>query len=451
MRLWVVWVAVAALLAPASTAVAASWSMPATLGPADGSVVDPAIAFGSAGGPLISAGFRPAVAYSPGKPLQTATRLFAGTTERAQVRLVAPPVAYGAARAAFLRRSPRDRDITPIMTLGVSLGDVTGNPGRFHLLSTLAIPDSAAIAANDAGVVAVAWTEATRGIDGRVRLAVRRAGGRFARAITVASGAVGRPTGGTVSGRGVAVAVGGRGEVVVAYQRERGRARTIEARRLGRRLGRPQTLGPQRGLVDLSAATAPSGRAVVAWGSQDVGEEANEAYRVYAAARSAGSARFGAAQVLDRGGPAIRPNGRVALAVGRDGAAVVAWSSPLGSYSAGPRSAVRVASASPRGRFGAQRELAPSGAVGDVAIGAGGAAIVVWSQVAGEEEPLDVIAALRPAGASDFGTPEAVSPRERASYPAAAFDPKSGQPVVVWSATPAGSQGQVLRVARRNG
>jgi hypothetical protein len=441
----------AALLAPAWTAVAASWSAPATLGPADGSVIDPAIAFGSAGGPLITAGFRPAVTYSPGLPLQTVTRLFAGTTQRAQVRLVAPPVAYGAGRAAFLRRSPRDRDIAPIMTLGVSLGDVAGNPGRFHHLSSLAIPDTTAIAANDAGVVAVAWTEATRGIEGRVRLAVRRPGGRFARPVTVAVGAVGRPTGGTVSGRGVAVAVGGRGEVVVAYQRERARARTIEARRVGRRLGRRQTLGPQRGLVDLSAAMAPGGRAVVAWGSQDVGEEANEAYRVYAAVRAAGSARFGAAQALDRGGPAIRPAGRVALAVGRDGAAVVAWASPLGSYGAGTRSAVRVASAGPRGRFGGQRELAPSGAVGDVAIGADGAAIVVWSQLAGEQTPLNVLAALRPAGASEFGAPEAASPQERASHPAAAFDPRTGQPVVVWAGAPAGSPGQVLRMARRSG
>jgi hypothetical protein len=451
MALRVLALAAAALLAPASTAVAASWSAPATLGPSGGGVIDPAIAFGSAAGPLISAGFRRDVGYSPGLPLQTVTRLFAGTSQRAQVRLVAPPATYGAARAAFLRRSPRDRDAAPIMTLGVSLGDVAGNPGRFRFLSSLAIPDSTAIAANDAGVVAVAWIEATRGIDGRLRLAVRRPGGRFARAVTVAAGAVGRPTGGTVSGRGVALAVGGRGEVLVAYQRERGRARTIEARVLGRRLGRPQTLGPQRGLVDLSAAMAPNGRAIVAWGSQDVGEEANEAYRVYAAARSVGSSRFGAAQALDRGGPAIRPDGRVALAVGRDGAAIVAWSSPLGSYSAGPRSAVRVASAGPRGRFGAQRELAPSGAVGDIAIGAGGAAIVVWSQVAGEEEPLDVIAALQPAGANAFGSPEAVSPPERASYPAAAFDPRSGQPVVVWAATPAGSQGQVLRMARRSG
>jgi hypothetical protein len=112
---------------------------------------------------------------------------------------------------------------------------------------------------------------------------------------------------------------------------------------------------------------------------------------------------------------------------------------------------VRVASAGPRGHFGAQRELAPSGAVGDVAIGARGAGIVVWSQVAGEEEPLDVIAALRPAGASAFGPPEAVSPSERASYPAAAFDPRSGQPVVVWAGTPAGSPGEALRMARRSG
>jgi hypothetical protein len=140
MALRVLALAAAALIAPASTAVAASWSAPATLGPSGGSVIDPAIAFGSAAGPLISAGFRPEVGYSPGLPLQTVSRLFAGTTERAQVRLVAPPVAYGAARAAFLRRSPRDREFAPVMTLGVSLGDVVGNPGRFRLLSHLRSP-----------------------------------------------------------------------------------------------------------------------------------------------------------------------------------------------------------------------------------------------------------------------------------------------------------------------
>jgi hypothetical protein len=196
---------------------------------------------------------------------------------------------------------------------------------------------------------------------------------------------------------------------------------------------------------------AHGGRAVVAWDSQDVGEEANEAYRVYAAVRSAGSARFGAAQLLDPGGPAIRSPGRVALGLGRDGSAVVAWSSPRGSFAGGISSAVRVASAGPRGRFGLQRELAPSGAVGEVAVGAGGAALVVWSQLAPEEEPVDVIAALRPGGASAFGAPEAVSPSERAHDPSVAFDPRTGHAVVAWAATPAGSQGEVLRVAERSG
>jgi hypothetical protein len=110
-----------------------------------------------------------------------------------------------------------------------------------------------------------------------------------------------------------------------------------------------------------------------------------------------------------------------------------------------------LATAGPRGRFGLQRELAPSGAVGDVAVGAGGAVLVVWSQLAPEEEPVDVIAALRPAGASRFGAPEAVSPSERAHDPAAAFDPRTGHFVVAWAATATGSQGEALRVAERSG
>jgi hypothetical protein len=436
-----------AALAP-STAVAASWSAPVTVGAPTPTITDPGIAFGATGQPLLSAGFRPDNGYTPGQPLQSVTRLFAGTTEIARTHLVAPPVAYGVARAAFLRQSPRDPDFAPIITLGVSLGDVAGNPGRFHRLSSLAIPDSPAIAANDAGVVAVAWTEATRGVEGRVRLAVRRPGGRFARPVTVASGAVGRPTAGTSSGHGLAVAVDGRGEVVVAYQRELGRKRTVEARVLGRRLGRAQTLGPQRGLVDLTAASASGGRTVVAWGSQDVGEEANEAHSVYAAIRSGGSARFAPTQVLDPGGPALRPFGRVALDVGGDGSAVVAWSSPEGGYRIGTHSAVRVATARARGRFGAQRELAPSGAVGDVAFGADGAVIVVWSQLVPEEQERDVIAAVRPAGASRFGAPEAVSPSEHASMPVAAFDPRTGQPLVAWVAR--SEQVSTLRVAQRS-
>jgi hypothetical protein len=168
---------------------------------------------------------------------------------------------------------------------------------------------------------------------------------------------------------------------------------------------------------------------------------------VHAAIRSARSARFGATQVLDPGGPAIRPHGRVALGVAHDGSAVVAWSSPHGSYRAGIHSAVRVATAGLRGRFGAQRELAPSGAVGDVAVGADGATIVVWSQLVPEEEERDVIAAVRPRGASAFAAPEAVSPSEHAAMPVAAFDPRTGRPVVAWVAR--SEQGSTLRVSQR--
>ena len=47
-------------------------------------------------------------------------------------------------------------------------------------------------------------------------------------------------------------------------------------------------------------------------------------------------------------------------------------------------------------------------------------------------------AALRPAGATAFGPPEAVAPPDVASEPHAAFDPVTGRPTVVWSARPNG-------------
>jgi hypothetical protein len=439
-----------AALAP-STAAAASWSAPVTRGPPAAAIYDPAIAFSADGQRLLSASFRPSIDYTPGQRLQTVALLFSGTTEVARTHLLAPPVAYGAARAAYLRESARDKDFPSRVAVGVSFGDLAGDVGPFHLLSRRALPSTPVIAANRRGTVAVAWAESGRLSDGRVRLAIRPARGRFGRPVTVASGLVGLPTSGTSPGDGLAVAVGASGEVVVAYQRERARSRTIEAR-IGSergRLGSPQRLGPQRGLPELSAGIAPSGRAVVAWGSQDPGEEANEPYSVYAAIRSAGSARFATTQVLDPGGPAIRPFGRAALAVADDGSAVVAWSSPEGSYRAGIHRAVRVATAGPRGRFGPQRELAPSGAVGDVAVGAGGAAIVLWSQLVPEDEPRDVVAAVRASGAGDFGLPEAISPSEHAVTPVAAFDPHTGRPMAAWVAL--NEQGSTLRVAERSG
>jgi len=111
---------------------------------------------------------------------------------------------------------------------------------------------------------------------------------------------------------------------------------------------------------------------------------------------------------------------------------------------------VRVASAAPHGGFGAKAELAPDGAVSDLAIARDGTAIVVWSALA-DEEPRGVVAALRPAGAAAFAASEAVSPVEGSYQAAVAFDPRTNHPVVAWTGTPAGGTSEALRVAERTG
>jgi hypothetical protein len=231
------------------------------------------------------------------------------------------------------------------------------------------VPGSPALAGNARGDLAAAWVEveprASRSV---VKLVQRRAGGRLTRPRVVAAGYVGTPTAGNLSGRGVAVAVGARGELLVVVQRARVRPnrRTLEVRtgRIGGRLSRAQTLGPQQGFVDLAAAVGPSGRAIVAWGTQDVGEEANEAYRVHAALREPGRPRFTTSQVLDPGGPATRAAGTVAAALTPSGEATVIWSSPRHVANGSPVNAVRAAVA-PRGmpspRSTRSRPAAPPG------------------------------------------------------------------------------------------
>jgi hypothetical protein len=112
------------------------------------------------------------------------------------------------------------------------------------------------------------------------------------------------------------------------------------------------------------------------------------------------------------------------------------------------------------GNPGGFRLLARRAVPGSAAIAASDAGVVAaaWTeatngvagrvrQITGEQEPLDVVAALRPAGGSDFGSPEEVSPREGATTPVAAFDPRTGRPSVAWVAT--NEQGATLRMAER--
>jgi hypothetical protein len=185
-------------------------------------------------------------------------------------------------------------------------------------------------------------------------------------------------------------------------------------------------------VLDLSAEMARTGRAVVSWGTQDGGEEAGMPYRVRAAIRAPGAATFGRAQLLDPGGGVVeRPMGAPELGVGPDGSATLAWSNLAGGLNP-----VRVSTAGPTTRFRPAGQVAPNGAVADVAVRSDGTALMLWTAFAPELDTDNQIqAAVRPVGALAFGAAENVSALElgQLSPARAAFDPTTGRAAVVWS------------------
>jgi hypothetical protein len=185
----------------------------------------------------------------------------------------------------------------------------------------------------------------------------------------------------------------------------------------------------------------------VAYGTQDLGEEANQPFRVHAAVKPAGPNRFrGAAQLDDGGGGLERPVGNVAIAVAPNADATVAWSGVRTQTSPTLQVfyPVLAASTGAGARFGAAQSVAAgNGAVGGVTVspaGTAGTATVVWAALRPGlfAQPTGVLAAQRAAGGSAFGTAETVTdqaPGANDSPPAIAVDPATAQPVVAFSAS----------------
>jgi len=451
-----------ALLPTAPATAAPPWSAPLTVTAGIPQAGEPTIGFGSSGRAVLSARL---ATEAQGVPSRGFTRLFGEQPDgtfagRARIVLAAPPAPYASSRLALLRLPLAAGNLTiadlerPATSLGYSFAR-SGGPlevavGAPRRLTTRADRDSAAIAANPRGDVVAVWVEHLRGRD-HLMAAVRRAGGAFGRpAVLAGTGYVSSP----------AVAVAANGDLLVSYQRSIPRSggplqRRVEARvrRAGHSWGAAQRLGASSGFSDISAAAAADGRMVVAWGTQDIGEEANSPWIVRAAVRDGGPHVFHSARQLESSEGIERPAGRVAAAIGNDGAVTVAWSGITGASYPHLYPARATIAAAGEFRFGGAQTLAPSAAVGDVATDATGATYVIWATLPeiGDNQTTDqVFASLRRAGEPSFTAPEEVSPAERATLPRAAADPVSGRPAVVWVSRPQGAA-QALRFAARTG
>jgi hypothetical protein len=402
-------VVLTALLAlPATAAAAPPWSGPRDVSRPHTFIDDLSIAFVPSGAGLIGWHLQEGVGVGARGGESVAARSASGALGPARAAprgRAGDIVLFGRSRAAVALVRPVGSNRDPRSELRVAFGSASGafGPSRRVVRHPRIAPPS--FAGNARGDLALAWFEDRPGAGDRVEVALRRAGRGFGAPLRLATGRV----------RSVSVAVGARGDVLVAWD-ARGKVRA-RLRRAGRRsFGRVETLRSKPTFsAALRTAVASSGRAYVAWSAQLVTEGGETGPVFYeAAVRPAGAARFRRAQLLERRGPEHLAD-VLDLALSGRGNAVVAWT--------GDR--VRAAQTDSSGRFGAPVDLSPAGAaLADVAAAPDGARVAVWTV-----GPLVQAAYAAPGGA--FGPLEDIAAGEAAR---AAFPRPGAQPVVVYRA-----------------
>lgn len=201
--------------------------------------------------------------------------------------------------------------------------------------------------------------------------------------------------------------------------------------RAGRAFGAAQRLRAEESFnADFSAAVGRDGRAVLAWSSQFRSEGGGVGpARVQVAVRPGGGARFAAPVLLHRTSTSFEAAGPVAAALLPDGQALVGY-----SVTGGTTSEAWVAASGGGDRFERRTRLSPAGEpanVADLDVSSSGDAVVVWTRSIEPSGPGAVLAAHRPPG-GEFGSPEVVTDAAGAHSPAAAFHPVSRLPSVVW-------------------
>jgi hypothetical protein len=311
--------------------------------------------------------------------------------------------------------------------LAVRFGRASGSFGRARTIATAAGLRGPRLAANADGVAALAWFADRGTFNDRVYVSLRRPGGSFGSPIRIAEGRI----------RSVAVAVGSRGDVLVAWD-ERGTIRARYRRSPQARFAAAETIRSEDTyFAAIEAAVAESGRCYLAWSAQLLREGGGPGPVYYQVAVRPSGGRFRTAQLLERQGP-DRTQAPIALATeGRS--ALVAWTGFDGA-----NARARSAATDAGGRFGAPQDLSPPGTDAsptDVAAG-GGSRVVIWDD--GSFDANQVFAAFAPPGAG-FGAPEAVSEAQEARRGRIVL---AARPTVVWTNRPAGSGPPVRTVAQ---
>ncbi|MGA9314474.1 MAG: hypothetical protein WBV77_07585 [Solirubrobacteraceae bacterium] len=348
-------------------------------------------------------GFRPL-----NGPLRLLDRLPALTT---------PPVIGGGREAVVVFTvNCKQHSILPftgsLERLQLLSGALGRRPTTTTVLSSTAEEQLTAIAASPSGDLAVAWLAP----HGRLGIGIPEPTDLLHLAIGSTSGSMSRPMVFGVDGVGprvrypfftnVRLAWTGHHELLVAYAVNR--LVMVQTWRPGHGLSRPQALGAVdgRGNIDLTVATVPDGRAVVAWGTQQNTIEPESSWKVFASVRAGAGTRFGVAHLLDSGSlelPGLYSVGKqdVTAHIDADGFTTVAWSSE--KRGSAP---VRVAVVDPSGHFQPVQELAPESSNLTLSNAPGGGTVLQW-EVSEWEEQFSLSQATRSPGSDSFAPAEA--------------------------------------------
>jgi hypothetical protein len=416
-------------LLAAAPAHAATWTTPANVSSAATFIDNPFIGFGSGGSGLAAWNWAQGTGNGSTGGERGAVRSRGGSfgpERRLPTAGGVPPALFGADGVVIATEATRIANGAQTARVRVSRGTIAGSFIRAWTSPSYTPAGLPAIAANAAGDIAVAYIRSVGPSARRqVLLAERQPDSVF--------------TGPRViSGRGradaVTVAVGRRGDLVVAWERDG----VIYARsRRGRNgaLGSAVRLGRGARLhTSLQSAVSRDGRAWVMWVSQRLDEGGGNGAWVARIASTNVPSRTWRALMLDRYRRRASDEARFALTLASDGTALAAWTGWDGAH-------FRARAASLDGDFGALIRTdtlsAPDydAVTGDVAASpAAGQAVVVWSRLDSVGElGTQVIAGPWAPRTGPAGPEEIVSADDRARLPSVAYDPISGRAVAVWS------------------
>jgi hypothetical protein len=207
-------------------------------------------------------------------------------------------------------------------------------------------------------------------------------------------------------------------------------------------VGTPVTIGDADSVSTVRAGVAANGRAVIAWSTQDGGEERNRPLIVRAALRARAGTAFAHAHLLRRGTTVDYVLGGFSLAVAADGRAVLAWADVNGR-----RYGLYTTVAGRSGGFGAVRrdttlgtDLNPGG-IDATAFTAAGTALVAYYDAHGRTQ-----IARRTPHAKRF------APAKPFAGDLFAFTPgPNGHLLAVWTTYPSRNDGRVHVAPLRGG